>query len=1585
MASTEATEKLIANASDVAPAADSANSSAAGIPELGQKRMVRMGSWAVKDESELRPSYFSFRDISCILPVKGVDKQLLNGATGYCKPGESLAIMGPSGAGKSTLLDILSYRKTTGRFTQDVMLNGEKLTQRNFIKHNGYVTSDDLLPPELTVREALEFCAALRLPPDWTAEQRNARIEDVLSVMRLNYVENNRIGSALVRGLSTGERKRVNVAVELLPVAAVVFLDEPTTGLDSNTGREVIENTLEVVKLRKLACVATIHQPSYTILRQFDNLLLLANGRMCYFGRTADCISYFETYLGIPIHGNPAEIYADAQAANPDKLIEAWEKSNEKDILEKSVAAIHSGQGSIRDYKPIGLDEAETWKDSLGFYQQGTGWQQIKQLFIRQTRIYIRNPVMSTSRLGAAIFTALFFGLAFFRQDRSYGGSGGKISELFALKLMTPGFGSAAIAYWLEKRKQYYHEEAAGYYNKFFYITTNFLVEFIFLAFMMAICVLIAFSLSNWLTEFFGLYILYFVLECWAVTGWNLVCAYMAAVSARLSFVDTSKSHENCCMKSIPYANAAFNIHYYWGILLAGWYITDTFLFSRPGGSLFQKFLVWTAYPRGVFIPIIRHEWLGQESYCKESEKFIFDLTGISYGGMGDAALTVTKSVINNKTIVDTINSFQRWQYATKAQNDTVKQLYTLAGNLYKALTSQAVLANITTPLPAPANVTQLFGLVSTEVTRQAVALGQYAVVNVADTKVLTATVTGLLTASSMIGFADFLYANPLNGSATCFYNTGRDFLLNGVSLALDETRTYENGTTYTVPGFDDVSVTPSWIYCVDNVAQGIFMFLIAQDHFLALQADIKALKKELKDWEHDFQVREGRKPDKTDIAREKEIAKRYKSYSKLKTQYDSLVVQQSSQERLDVAPGDNSPDANVWPGAAKERNGEREDQKSRSLAMGSPLHSGFPVHSPNIPGPQPQSRERTDVKSLGVVASPSPANLEAINMVDGAISGGSAQPTSFTSKWGASVELPANFVLANPSSFQHSGDGLSSSPRQSNSNAATTKFMEELSRKRKQSFGVVRSSTPDRASDVDAAFANPLVPSSDFQEFLVRKRQLDALQEEQKKRELEQKASSEVKTVVVQHVPQSRVSHSSKRLSLTQPEMKSSPAETPKPSLTLSADGSEIPDNHIVQSGPPRPPATRVGFVAEDEVDGQPNAIETKDSRRSNSADKGTRKKRNSATVEAPQKPDLSTPVKPARKSTSPRNTSRHEESESDDEIEIPDVARNGPVEQAGPEEDNDFEDPRSIVAPAPVVEEDRSRKRAEVKTVKGGGDKVGEAQEDEEKSSPLKEGEVDFPIFGRGFPATGLGLEAGGEEGVRALFRRIPQNTILRCKLYRKANLLDKNFPTFFLYNEVDEKLIAAAKKRKQVKGINYSISESAAEIKKESKHYIAKLRANPQRTMFVLYDARSYNNKATSKGLKELSMVEYSTTTLPREMSVAIPAATIPDDKLEGFTKDISNDFRMKAKEKLLFLRNKPPRWSEATQSHCLNFGGRVTMPSIKNFQLIADSDENLVLMQFGRCGPDYFTMDVRHPMTPMDALGVALSTFDAYDAA
>ncbi|KAJ3231098.1 hypothetical protein HDU81_004039 [Chytriomyces hyalinus] len=231
---------------------------------------------------------------------------------------------------------------------------------------------------------------------------------------------------------------------------------------------------------------------------------------------------------------------------------------------------------------------------------------------------------------------------------------------------------------------------------------------------------------------------------------------------------------------------------------------------------------------------------------------------------------------------------------------------------------------------------------------------------------------------------------------------------------------------------------------------------------------------------------------------------------------------------------------------------------------------------------------------------------------------------------------------------------------------------------------------------------------------------------------------------------------------------------------------------------------------------------------------------------------------------------------------------------------------------------------------------------------------------------------------------FIRIPDDGfVLKCRVTRKKNLWDKAHPTFYLYNEVDDKFVLAARKRIKSKTVSYLISTSMDDLSKDSTHYVAKLKANFQRTNFILYDARFYNKNTNNKGLKELACITYSKTVLPRELNVAIAASSVEEGSEDG-TKDIMADIKSANKEKLQFLKNKPPRWNETTQSHCLNFGGRVTQPSIKNFQLIGEDSETIVL-QFGRCGPDIFSLDARYPMTPVEAFAVAITTFDAYDSA
>ncbi|KAJ3000194.1 hypothetical protein HDV02_000107 [Globomyces sp. JEL0801] len=220
-----------------------------------------------------------------------------------------------------------------------------------------------------------------------------------------------------------------------------------------------------------------------------------------------------------------------------------------------------------------------------------------------------------------------------------------------------------------------------------------------------------------------------------------------------------------------------------------------------------------------------------------------------------------------------------------------------------------------------------------------------------------------------------------------------------------------------------------------------------------------------------------------------------------------------------------------------------------------------------------------------------------------------------------------------------------------------------------------------------------------------------------------------------------------------------------------------------------------------------------------------------------------------------------------------------------------------------------------------------------------------------------------------------RMEKHGVLRCKLYRKKNLLGQTNPTYILHNEADNSFLLAAKKMLLSKSINYIISDSPDDFSKDSIHYVGKLKANFKRTSFILSDTRSSTSQKTQR---ELAIINYSKNVLPRELQVAISAMTIPEDtvnyiyvlieKALGHSTDITEDFRIRNENTLLFLKNKPPRWNEATQSHCLNFGGRVTQPSIKNMQLISD-----------------ITGDVRYPMTVLEAFGIALTTFDAYDSA
>eukprot|EP01135_Chromosphaera_perkinsii_P011293 Nk52_evm74s2367 gene=Nk52_evmTU74s2367 len=224
------------------------------------------------------------------------ERQIIKSVTGAIKPGQMTALMGPSGAGKSTLLDILSHRQMSGRKEGEVLYNGQPWS-KGLKRTIGYVEQKDILIPTLTPREIIRYTAQLKLRSSVTPAEIEARVDSIIEELGLSSCQDTLIGDYNSRGISGGQAKRVNIGIELVTDPKVLFLDEPTTGLDSSIALEVME-VVRGLATRGRSVIATIHQPSEECFSLFDNLILLVAGEVAYNGKVNAAAQYFQS-LGI--------------------------------------------------------------------------------------------------------------------------------------------------------------------------------------------------------------------------------------------------------------------------------------------------------------------------------------------------------------------------------------------------------------------------------------------------------------------------------------------------------------------------------------------------------------------------------------------------------------------------------------------------------------------------------------------------------------------------------------------------------------------------------------------------------------------------------------------------------------------------------------------------------------------------------------------------------------------------------------------------------------------------------------------------------------------------------------------------------------------------------------------------------------------------------------------------------------------------------------------------------------------------------------------------------------------------------------
>lgn len=239
--------------------------------------------------------------------------------------------------------------------------------------------------------------------------------------------------------------------------------------------------------------------------------------------------------------------------------------------------------------------------------------------------------------------------------------------------------------------------------------------------------------------------------------------------------------------------------------------------------------------------------------------------------------------------------------------------------------------------------------------------------------------------------------------------------------------------------------------------------------------------------------------------------------------------------------------------------------------------------------------------------------------------------------------------------------------------------------------------------------------------------------------------------------------------------------------------------------------------------------------------------------------------------------------------------------------------------------------------------------------------------------------------------------QKVLYKCRITRDRKGMDRGlYPTYFLHLERDygkKVFLLAGRKRKKSATSNYLISTDPTDLSRNADSFVGKLRSNLLGTQFTVYDNGISPKKANFKDgatpRQELAAVTYDTNVLgfkgPRKMTVILPGMTLEQQRVAIYPQDESESliecWKAKNMENLIELHNKTPVWNDDTQSYVLNFHGRVTQASVKNFQIVHDSDVEYVVMQFGRVAEDVFTMDYRYPMCALQAFAIALSSFDS----
>ncbi|NXU88387.1 ABCG2 protein, partial [Xiphorhynchus elegans] len=424
---------------------------------------------------------------------KTATKEVLRDVNGIMRPGLN-AILGPTGSGKSSLLDILAARKDPHGLSGDILINGAP-QPANFKCTSGYVVQDDVVMGTLTVRENLTFSAALRLPKSVKEQEKEERVNQIIKELGLSKVADSKVGTQFTRGVSGGERKRTNIGMELITDPAILFLDEPTTGLDASTANAVLLLLKRMAKQGK-TIIFSIHQPRYSIFRLFDNLTLLAAGRVLYHGPAQHAIGYFQSigYQCEP-YNNPADFFLDVingdstavamSKTDGTNTAESTEERTEYDTtLAEHLAEKYSNSTYYQETKAelenISLGNKKKTKSVFRQITYANSFfHQLKWVSRRTFKNLIGNPQASIAQVCVTTLLGLIVGAIFFGLKEDSSGLQNRVGAMFFLTTNQCFSSISAIELFVVEKKIFIHEYISGYYRTSAYFIAKLMADLI--------------------------------------------------------------------------------------------------------------------------------------------------------------------------------------------------------------------------------------------------------------------------------------------------------------------------------------------------------------------------------------------------------------------------------------------------------------------------------------------------------------------------------------------------------------------------------------------------------------------------------------------------------------------------------------------------------------------------------------------------------------------------------------------------------------------------------------------------------------------------------------------------------------------------------------------------------------------------------------------------------------------------------------------------------------------------------------------------------------------------------------------------